>query len=457
MDVQTSFEEFDRDATKLKAEYFEFLRIPSVSSEAEYSEEVLRCASFVEDLVRGMGMTVERWTGKGHPTIFAEHIAGEQYPTVIFYNHYDVQPVDPLPEWESPPFEPTERDGKIFARGAVDNKGQCFYTLAAIRSLLRRDSKPPINIKLIIEGEEETGSNVLYDLLDQKKDRLKGDYLVITDVGISSLDRVSITLGIRGMVQMSATLRGSRTDLHSGMLGGVVYNPNRAAGELIASFYDKNGRVAVEGFYDDVVDLTPEEAASFDLQYDIERFKQVFQAEDAGGEHGLPPLMRAWMRPTLEINGVGGGYTGSGFKTVIPAETVLKISARLVPNQTPEKIAPLIEAHIRKHTPKGVSLNLDIHHGPGKPMRTSASTKIAKIASQAVSEAFGGKPCGVIATGGSLPVISELVDVSGAQTVFLGLGLDTDQMHAPNEHFSFDRMRYGYAIIQKLVELLAAA
>jgi acetylornithine deacetylase/succinyl-diaminopimelate desuccinylase-like protein len=454
MEPQEQFKQFDKQLAKFKEELFSFLRIPSVSSESEYAHDVLNCASWVEDFLNSAGLKVQRWTGEGHPTIFAEHIAGPEYPTVLFYNHYDVQPVDPIEEWKSPPFEPTERDGKIFARGAQDNKGQCFYTMAAIRDLLKNSPNYPMNIKLIVEGEEETGSGVLHHLLSLKADFLSADYLVIPDVGVKSLDDLSVSLGARGITSMTITVRGSNTDLHSGMVGGIVYNPNRAAAEIIASLYADDGKVAVKDFYKDVVSLTAEEEASYDFGFDKARFRKVFDSEETGGEKGIEPLVRAWMRPTVEINGVNGGYSGSGFKTVIPAQTIIKLSARLVPNQTPEKISKLIKEHIEANSPVGVQVEVSIHAGPGKPVRTSSNTSIAKLSAQAVSEAFSGKKCNFIATGGSLPVISELAEISGAETVFLGLGLDTDQIHAPNEHFSMERVRYGYVVIGRLIELL---
>jgi acetylornithine deacetylase/succinyl-diaminopimelate desuccinylase-like protein len=453
MSAAKFFEDYDRRQTQLLHEFFEFLRIPSISSEPEYRRDVLRCADWVENFLRDSGLAVERWEGEGYPVIFAERLLSPDYPTIMIYQHYDVQPVDPVSEWLSPPFEPTVRDGQVYCRGAQDNKGHCYASLAAVRALLQLQPDLPVNIKLLVEGEEESGSELLTRLLTQKQDKLRADAIAVPDVGVTSLKTPSITLGTRGMVSLTVHLHGSNTDLHSGMVGGIVYNPNRAIAEMLASLYNADGSVAVPGFYDSVENLSDEEVNRLSLEFDEERFKRVFEAEPTGGELAYPPLSRAWIRPTLEINGVGGGYTGSGFKTVIPAHAVAKISARLVPNQNPEAVALGIKNFLLSKTPPGIRAEIEIHPGHGEPLRTSANSSIAKIASQAISESCGGIPCGAILCGGSIPVISKLAKASGAETVFMGYGLDTDQIHAPNEHFGLDRLRLSFATIGRMIEL----
>lgn len=455
MTVDELFKEFDAKKDELLGELFEFLKIPSVSSEREYEREVLRAASWIENFLKGMGLSVERWTGGCHPVVFAEYNVSPALPTLMFYQHYDVQPVDPLSEWESPPFEPTIRDGQIYCRGAQDNKGQCFYVLAALRTLLKREGSFPVNLKLIIEGNEETGSETLVEILPSKKDRIKCDGLVVTDVGVPSLDTPAITLGTRGMVSMTLNLTGSNVDLHSGIAGGMVYNPNRALAEMLASLYEPGGRVAIPGFYDDVVETTKSEMSAFDFSYDEKRFVNVFGTLPTGGEAQFPPIARTWIRPTVEINGLGGGYTGSGFKTVIPAHALAKISCRLVPNQDPRKIANLVREYILSKVPAGIKAEITIHSGFGKPLRTSPDSRVAKAAQAATSEVYSGKACAKILTGGSIPIISELAELSGSETVFLGYALDTDQIHAPNEHYGIDRLRLGFATTARLVKLFA--
>ena len=381
--------------------------------------------------------------------------AGPDQPTLLIYNHYDVQPVDPLDKWESPPFEPTIREGSVYARGAQDNKGQCTYVLQALRALIETEGSLPINVKLCIEGEEEVGSAGLSKLLKQKEthDKLKADTLAIVDVGIRKPDIPAVTLGTRGIVTMDVEVQGTHTDLHSGSFGGLVYNPIHALVNILSKARDETGKIAIPGFYDDVKELTPEQKEQITLSFDAKEFEKTFGAKPTGGEQAFSPLERTGIRPTLEINGINGGYTGAGFKTVIPSTAHAKISCRLVPDQDPEKIGKLVARFIEQNTPDGVTVNVDLHPGVGKAVRSNPSSKSVQAFSQAYSEVFG-KPTEYTFEGGSIPIVPELQQACGGEVVLLGLGLEDDNIHAPNEHFSLDRIEKGLLVISRAIQLL---
>lgn len=445
--IQTHQEEWLKD-------YIAFLSIPSVSSEASYQKEMDRCARWLIDTLKSLHFHVEMWPTGRHPVIFASNLdAGPDKPTLLIYNHYDVQPPDPLEAWDTPPFEPSIRDGSVYARGAQDNKGQCFYVLQALKLLLDCKGKLPINIKLCIEGEEEIGSAGLAEILTEKKEQLSADYLAIVDLGLQRPDVPALTLGMRGIVTMDVTLQGSRTDLHSGSHGGIVINPIHALVELLATLRDESGRVAVLGFYDDVVEMSKEEISHIHFDFDIKEYKKQTGAEPFGGEKKYSVLERAWLRPTLEINGISGGYTGDGFKTVIPAQARAKISCRLTSDQDPEKIGELIAAHLRRNTPSGISIVVNVHPGTGRAVRVSPEAAVVKAFAKSFEEVFG-KPCTFILEGASIPITAKLSAACGGETLLLGLGLTTDQIHAPNEHFSLDRLEKGMLIMALAIEQL---
>lgn len=450
---------FSSQQDSLRAELFEFLKYPSISSEPSYATDVRQCAGWVASFLKEAGMTVELWEGeeeKGHPTVFATWLnAGPDKPTVLIYNHYDVQPVDPLPLWTSPPFEPRIEGEEFFARGAMDNKGQCFFVIAAIRHLLKTTGKLPVNVKLCIEGEEETGSESLHHLVKTKAKELAADFLYIVDVGLHERAEPVLTLGVRGIATMTLELRGSSTDLHSGIVGGLAYNPNRALAEILGSLIDENGRVTVPGFYDDVLELSNEDREQLDFTFHEEEFRKMFGAEPVGGEHYYSPLERAWTRPTLEINGLGGGYSGTGFKTVIPAVATAKISCRLVPNQSPEKIGELVKSHLLSNLPNGITGSVTLH-GLGQGIRSGPNSRAAMETAAAMSELMG-KPCKYILSGGSIPIVADLAESSGAEVVLMGFGLPDDGLHAPNEHFGIDRVGLGFATIISILERLAVS
>lgn len=447
---------YQKSSKEALSEFLKFLSIQSVSAEEEYKPEVERCALWLKAYIEDIGLNCEIWPTSGHPVIFAEwNLAGPDKPTLLIYNHYDVQPVAPLEEWLSPPFEPAVREGNVYARGAQDNKGQCFYVLQALKLLFEKDGALPLNIKLCIEGEEECGSHGLSEILTAHKDQLKANYLAIVDLGIKGPSQPSLTLGIRGIIAMDVEVVGSHADLHSGQHGGIAYNPIHALVETLAKLRDANGKVTVPGFYDDVAELSPGERKQLALDFDAIDYERLHGVIPAGGEKSFSPLERNWLRPTLEINGIYGGYSGTGFKTVIPAKAGAKVSCRLVANQDPQEIGKRVAAFIEKSAPEGVQLKVKVHTGGGKAVSAQASSTVAKAFAKAFEEVFQ-KSCEFIYAGGSIPIVTELALACGGQTVLVGVGLDTDQIHAPNEHFGIDRLEKGALVMARAIEQLGA-
>jgi len=445
---------YQENRAQIEKDYFDLLRFPSISSEEEYKPQVNACCRWVETFLKNIGFTVELWKSEGHPIIFASHLqAGPDKPTVLIYNHYDVQPVDPIDKWVHPPFEPIVIDGTVFARGAQDNKGQLSYALQAIKALMNEKGELPVNLKLCIEGEEEIGSVNLMKLAATKKKELKADHLFIVDLGIPDAQTPAVTLGIRGIITMTIEIVGSFADLHSGEHGGVVYNPIHALVELLAKIHDENGKVTIPGFYDDVISLSLEEKKDICFDFSPEQYEASFGAKPIGGETDHSPLESSWVRPTCEINGISGGYSGSGFKTVIPASAMAKLSCRLVPNQNPEKVLTLVEDFLKKNVHPGMQLKIEKNHGGGPAIRTSSQSRAVQAIASAYQEIFN-TPCKFIMAGGSISVVTELKNSSGAETVMFGMGLAEDQIHAPNEHFSLDRLEKGFLTIARSLEIL---
>jgi acetylornithine deacetylase/succinyl-diaminopimelate desuccinylase-like protein len=442
-----------RKETSLE-EYFTFLKFPSISSEPEFKPHMEACVQWLTSYLQELGFSTELWTTSGHPTLYAYNLqAGPEKPTLLIYNHYDVQPVDPLEAWESPPFEPAIRNGQVFARGAQDNKGQCFYVLQALRLLRQRDGKLPINIKLCIEGEEECGSAGLNEILESKKEQLKADYLAVVDLAIPSIKTPAVTLGIRGIVAMDVEATGSTTDLHSGCHGGLAYNPIKGLVEVLAKLYEPSGRVAIPGFYDNILSISEEDKRQLSQAFDEGKYHEMFGIHPTGGEQGLSPLERNWLQPTLEINGITGGYSGAGFKTVIPAKASAKVSCRLVPGQDPDDIGEKVAAFVERLAPPGITIKARVNHGGGKAVRSTAEGRAVKAFAGAFSEVFNA-PCQYILEGASIPVVTNLAKSCGGEVVLLGLALPDDQIHAPNEHFGIDRVEKGCLIIARAIELL---
>lgn len=435
-------------AQDIVRDYLELLRFASISADPQYTQGINNCCNWIASHLRASQFHVDIWQTEGNPIIFGQNLqAGPSKPTVLLYGHYDVQPVDPLAEWTTPPFEPRIEQGRVYARGAQDNKGQLIYVLSALRSF---SGTLPVNVKICIEGEEEIGSQSLQKLLPQVADKLKANTLLVVDSGIPNMHTPSITLGVRGIVTLSLHVRGSYTDLHSGLFGGIAYNPNHALIELLAKLRGADGRVQVPGFYDAVDELTAEERSVLSLDWDETESRTEFGVDPTGGERSYPPGESGTVRPTLEINGMSGGYSGPGFKTVIPAVAQAKISCRLVPNQDPDTIAKALIEFLRKNTPPGVELQIEDGHG-GRAVRSTPNSPVVQALATAFTSAFG-KPCQFILMGGSIPISAELAKAAQAQPLFCGLGLPDDNIHAPNEHFDLKRIEMGCQVISEFLK-----
>ncbi len=438
-------------------EFFQFLSFPSVSADPQYTPDVQACAQWLSNTLASLGFHTELWPTDNHPILFASSLeAGPNKPTLLLYNHYDVQPADPLDQWTTPPFQPSLRNGNVYARGAQDNKGQCFYVLEALRLWKQTHNTFPINIKLLIEGEEEVGSPGLTKILPQKQKELANDAVAIVDLAIPSPTQPAITLGTRGILTLEIAVTEANQDLHSGMVGGLVQNPIHVLCSLLAQLHDASGAVTVPGFYDNIIPLTDKEKTAIDFSFDENTFSSQFGCPPLGGESKFSPAERRSLRPTLEINGITGGYSGKGFKTVIPHTASAKISCRIVPNQNPSTIANAIVSYLKNLTPKGVQLSSNIFPGHGTALRTSPDHPTTQAFAQALSEIYQ-KPCLYTLEGASIPIAPTLATTSlNNNVVLLGLGLDSDAIHAPNEHFSTDRLEKGCLMIARTIELLEA-
>lgn len=430
-------------------DFFEFLKFQSIGTDSSYDQQTLGCAQWLIDYLEDIGLETSLIETPGKPIVWATDLrAGEGCPTLLLYHHYDVQPVDPLELWESPPFEPTIRDGQVYARGAQDNKGQCFYTLTALKALYQTYKTLPFNIKLFIEGEEEDGSVGTKAVFDEHLDKWKADALLAIDADMGGTGKGAITLGMRGILTAEVTIRSANGDMHSGGMGGIAYNPIRALSQILSSCFDDEGRIAIDHFYDDVDPITDEIRSSLDLQLDEEKMKEEFGLRRLAPEPGYTIGESVSLRPTFEINGIIGGYTGEGFKTVLPAEAKAKISCRLVTHQDPQRIAEHLEAHLRRQLPKGLELIFDLDQG-APALRSSGDSSIANRVANAYEEVLG-VPCKKIVSGGSIPVVSDLAAASGGDVLVMGFGLGTDQIHAPNEHFGLDRLKQGFLTIGRI-------
>ncbi|MBX2844611.1 MAG: dipeptidase [Saprospiraceae bacterium] len=415
-------------------ELLDLLRIPSVSADPAYKEEVRKTAEFVkESLLKAGASSAEIIETGGHPMVYGEKMVEPSLPTVLVYGHYDVQPPDPLELWESPPFEPVIKDEKIYARGACDDKGQ-FYMHVKAFELLNSKNALPVNMKFMIEGEEEVGSENLEGFLRGNKERLTADVILVSDTSMIANDVPSIETGLRGLSYVEVEVTGPNRDLHSGVYGGAVANPINILSKMIASMHDENGHITIPGFYDDVHELSPEErAAMAKTPFDIEAYKADLEIGDVHGEKGYSTIERASIRPTLDVNGIWGGYIGEGAKTVLPSKAYAKISMRLVPNQSSEKITELFQQHFESIAPSSVQVKVHPHHG-GEPVVTPTDTVAYKAASKAMASAFGKDPIPTRG-GGSIPIIALFEEILGLKTVLMGFGLDSDAIHSPNEHY----------------------
>ncbi len=438
---------FDRFVSELDS----FLRIPSISTDPAHNEDVLAGANWLADHLRGLDLNrVDVMPTPGHPIVYAEHMVDASLPTILVYGHYDVQPPDPLELWDSPPFEPVIRDNIMYARGTCDDKGQLFMHVKAAEAYLKGGAGLPLNVKYIFEGEEESGSTNLASFIEHHAAMLSADVVLISDTALFGSGIPSITYGLRGLAYVEVTLTGPDKDLHSGVYGGAVENPINALASMIAALHDENHRVTIEGFYDNVRPLTDEERSSFaSLPFDDRDWLEEVGVNTACTESGFSVLEGTTARPTLDCNGIWGGYIGKGAKTVLPSEASAKISMRLVPDQTPDEITAKIRAHFETHTPETMKLTFtDLHGGHGALVDTHSPAMEA--ASTAMENVYGEKPY-FVRSGGSIPVVADFKRILGLDTVLLGFGLDSDAIHSPNECFGLDRFQQG---IQSIIQFM---
>jgi acetylornithine deacetylase/succinyl-diaminopimelate desuccinylase-like protein len=433
----------------------ELLRIPSVSTKSEHKSDIERAARWVAEKLRAAGLSsVEIVPTKMHPLVYGESLEAPGKPTVLFYGHYDVQPAEPLDLWTTPAFEPTVRDGNLFGRGTADDKGQVHIHIKALEALRKTSGKLPINVKVMIEGEEEVGSVNLWDYVQQNRERLKADALVVSDTSMLAKGVPSITYGLRGLNYYQVEIAGPAQDLHSGVFGGAVPNPITILAEMIAKLHDRNFRVAIPGFYDDVAAVSRAERKALNsLPWKEKEFRKTVGAPALCGERGVPIVEQLWTRPTLEVNGIWGGYTGEGAKTVIPSKAYAKISTRLVPDQDPAKIAKLVGRQIRKLLPKTVTHKFDVL-SMGKPWVAPYSHPIFQKAIHALEAGFG-KRAVFIREGGSIPFVTQMHDTFKVPCVLLGFGLPDENAHAPDEHIALENYFGGIKSVALFYEQLA--
>jgi acetylornithine deacetylase/succinyl-diaminopimelate desuccinylase-like protein len=439
-------------------ELFDWLRIPSVSADPKFHEDVLRAADFLKDRLAEAGATkVELCPTAGNPIVYGEYFAGPDRPTVLVYGHYDVQPADPYELWTSPPFEPVIKDEKIYARGACDDKGQVYMHIKALETMLRDgQGGAPCNLKFMFEGEEEIGSNNLAIFVKENKEKLQADVILISDTGILANDVPSIEVGLRGLSYHEVEVTGPNRDLHSGLYGGAVMNPINALCDMISSLHDENRHITIPGFYDNVAELTAAERAELaEAPFSEAEFEASIGLPAATGEAGYTTPERTSIRPTLDVNGIWGGYTGEGAKTVIASKAYAKISMRLVPYQTSDEITALFQKHFESIAPAGVTVKVTPHHG-GEPVVTPTDSAAYRAAVKALETTFGKKPVPTRG-GGSIPIVAMFKSELGLDSVLLGFGLDSDAIHSPNEHFGIFNFLKGIETIPEFYREYAAA
>ncbi|MDP1571394.1 MAG: dipeptidase [Vicinamibacterales bacterium] len=441
MDKIVDFINVNRD--RYVSELKDYLAIPSISALPQHAGDVRQCAEWTAAHMRGIGLNdVQVFETRGNPIVYGEWLGAEGAPTILFYGHYDVQPVDPVHLWTSPPFEATVRDGELYARGSADDKGQVFMHFKAIEAHMKQHGRLPVNMKVLIEGEEEVGSGNLDDFVREHRDRLKADVVVISDSPMFDRGVPSICYGLRGLAYFQIDVRGTKSDLHSGSFGGAVANPAFVLASILAQMKDKSGRIKIPGYYDDVVELREEERQEFaKLPFNERKYRQDLGAPKLHGEPGYTTLERIWARPTFEVNGLLSGFTGEGAKTVIPAVAMAKVSMRLVPNQDPKKVGDLFEDYLKKVAPKSVEVTLTRMHG-GKPWMTAFDNPYVQAAGRAIERGFGQKPV-FNREGGSIPVVSTFSDELGIPCVLFGVGLPDQNAHAPDEKLDLGNFHNG--------------
>ena len=421
-----------------------FLRIPSVSTKSEHKSDIQQAAQWVADAMRAIGLEhVQVVPTAGHPVVYADWLHAPGRPTALIYGHYDVQPPEPLDLWISGPFDPTVRNGELYARGAVDDKGQVFMHLKALEAHLKTQGALPINVRLLIEGEEEIGSPNLDRCILRNRDRLKADMVVISDTAMLAKGVPGITHGLRGLIYFQLDVEGTRSDLHSGSFGGAVVNPAFALAQLLAQLKDRNGRIGIPGFYDDVRKLLPEERRALaQLPFSEKKLQRDIGAPALVGEKGFSTLERLWTRPTLEINGLYSGFIGEGAKTVLPGRAMAKVSMRLVPNQNPARIARLFTQHMKRICPRTVRMKVTEISGRGTPWLAPTDHPAMQAMARAIQKGFGKKPV-FTRTGGTIPVVATFTRLLKAPSLLMGIGLPDENAHAPNEKLDLDNLHHG--------------
>ena len=444
MEKSIQFQENNKN--RFLNELIELLKIPSVSADSKYKGDVLRAAQWVENSLKNAGLdNVKVMQTEGHPVVVASKIFDSNLPTVLVYGHYDVQPADPINLWTSPPFEPVIKDGNIYARGSADDKGQVFMHIKAVESMITC-GELPCNVKFLIEGEEEIGSENLETFVKNNHELLKNDVILISDTALIANDVPSITAGLKGLAYLEVEVTGADKDLHSGTFGGAVANPINVLCEMIASLKDEKNKITIPGFYDDVLELSIADRSEINkAPFNIEDFKNSLKIDEVMGEEGYTTIERTGIRPTLDVNGIWGGYIGEGAKTVLPSKAFAKISMRLVPNQGSKKIMELFENHFKSIAPKGVKVEVRPHHG-GEAALTDINSKGYLAAAKAMEKTFGKKPIPV-KQGGSIPIVSLFKKELKSEAILMGFGLDSDAIHSPNEHFGLFNFYKGIETI----------
>jgi acetylornithine deacetylase/succinyl-diaminopimelate desuccinylase-like protein len=444
----------DQNRSRFQDELFDFLRIPSVSARTEHNADTRRAAEWLQQKMTEAGLETSLHETAGHPVVLGEwRGAGADAPTVLIYGHYDVQPPEPLELWTSPAFEPEIRDGRIYARGSVDDKGQLYLHVKAIEAHLQANGRLPVNVIVLAEGEEEVGSEHLMPFVEKHADRLKADAVVISDSTMFAPGTPSIGASLRGLAYFEIRVRGARSDLHSGSYGGAVANPATALARIIASFHDDDGRILIDGFHDDVV-TAPEFVDQIrTLPFDEAAYRDEVGVAELFGEKGYTTYERLWIRPTVEVNGLLSGYTGEGAKTVLPGYAMAKVSCRLVPDQDPKRIETLMQQHVERVTPPGVTVEVVALHG-GKPWRARLEGRLYEAAARALGDAFGRESI-YAGEGGSIPIVPEFERVLGAPVLLMGFGLPGENAHAPDEWMSLENFEKGAWAAARLLDELA--
>ncbi len=439
---------------RFRAELYDFLKIPSVSARPEHAGDTRRAAEWLAEHMQAAGLETEVLDTPGHPIVLGEWRGAPGAPTVLVYGHYDVQPPEPLDEWTSPPFEPTERDGRIYARGSADDKGQLYMHVKALEALHAAKGRLPVNVVVLAEGEEEVGSPNLVPFLERHAGRLACDAVLISDTGMFAEGLPSLGFSLRGLAYFELRVKGARSDLHSGEFGGAVANPGNALARIVASLHDADGRVAIEGFYDDVLEWDDDTRAQIaELPHDDAEYQAELGVPALAGEKGFTTLERLWIRPTCDVNGMLCGYTGEGAKTVLPNRAMAKVSFRLVPDQTPGRVKELFEAHVQRVTPPGVTVEVRALHG-GRPWLARIEGKGFEAAAEALEEAFGMRPV-LMGGGGSIPIVVEFEEKLDAKALLVGFSLPGCNLHAPDEWLSIENYEKGIGALARLYEKLA--